>query len=66
MALYLGIANIGNFVTSDGYALQDSNGASLTALPMIVKRKIVINNVVYNVNVKLPAKERIPKSVPAR
>lgn len=57
MALYLGIANNGNFVSSDGYTLQDSNSLSLTALPMIVKRKIVINNIVYRVNVKLPEKE---------
>jgi hypothetical protein len=57
MALYLGVANNGNFVSSEGYTLQDSDGFSLTALPMLVKRKIVINNVVYRVNIKLPEKE---------
>lgn len=57
MALYLGVANNGNFVSSDGYTLQDSDSLSLTALPMIVKRKIIINNVVYRLNVNLPKKE---------
>jgi hypothetical protein len=57
MALYLGIANNGTFVSSDGYALQDSNSLSLTALPATSKLKIILNGVAYRVNVKLPEKE---------
>jgi hypothetical protein len=57
MALYLGISNNGNLISSDGYTLQDSNGLTLTVLQMVAKRKIIINNVVYRVNVNLPKKE---------
>lgn len=57
MALYLGIANNGNFITSDGYSLQDANGLSLTALATTDKWKIILDNVVYRLNIKLPEKE---------
>lgn len=57
MALYLGVASNGTFVSSDGYRLQDSNGLYLTALSTSEKYKIILNNVVYRVNVKLPKKE---------
>lgn len=57
MALYLGTLNDGTFLSSDGYVLQDSNGLYLTALPSTNKLKIVLNGVVYRVNVKLPEKE---------
>ena len=57
MALYLGVSNNGTFVSSDGYALQDSNALSLTALPVTNKLKIILNGVVYRLNVKLPEKE---------
>ena len=57
MALYLGINNNGSFVSSDGYALQDSNGISLIALPETSKLKIMLNGVAYRLNVKLPKKE---------
>jgi hypothetical protein len=57
MALYLGVANNGTFVSSDGYSLLDSNNLSLTALPEINKLKIVLNGIVYRVNVNLPKKE---------
>lgn len=57
MALYLGVINNGTFVSSDGYALQDSNGISLIALPETSKLKIMLNGVVYRLNVKLPEKE---------
>lgn len=57
MALCLGVANNGTLVSSDGYTLKDSNNLSLTVLPMVIKRKVIINNIVYRVNVKLPKKE---------
>jgi hypothetical protein len=57
MALYLGVANNGTLVSSDGYTLKDSNNLSLTVLPMVIKRKVIINNIVYRVNVKLPKKK---------
>ena len=52
MALYLGIKNDGTFVSSDGYSLQDANGMSLFAMAVPDKWKIIINNVVYNLNLK--------------
>ena len=58
MALYLGGNNNGFLVSSDGYTLKDANNSSLMALPSMDKRKIVINNVVYRLNLKLPVKER--------
>lgn len=57
MALYLGVSNNGTFVTSDGYALQSSDGLSLTALSATSKLKIVLNGVAYHVNINLPNKE---------
>lgn len=57
MAVYLGISNDGTFVSSDGYTLQDSNDLSLTALSSVHKYKIILNNVVYRVNVNLNTKE---------
>ena len=56
MALYLGTNN-GVFVSLEGYVLQDSNGVSLIALPMADTRKIIINNIVYRLNVELSEKE---------
>ena len=52
MAIYLGIKNDGTFTTSDGYRLQDSNGSLLIAMPMSEKLKIMINDVVYRLNLK--------------
>ena len=57
MAIYLGIVNDGTFVTADGYSLQDSNGLSLCALQASDKWKIIIDNVVYRVNVNLSLKD---------
>ena len=57
MALYLGVVNDGTFITSDGYTLQDSNGLSLYASPETTKWKIIINNIVYNLNVDLDFKD---------
>ena len=53
MAIYLGIGNNGVFVTSDGYKLQDSTGATLIAAPSEDKWNIIIDNIVYQVNVNL-------------
>lgn len=57
MAVYLGLSNNGTFVSSDGYALQDSNGLFLTALPSTSKLKIILNGVAYRLNIELPVKE---------
>ena len=57
MAVYLGITNDGTFISSDGYSLQDSNGLYLTAMPTTDKWKVILNNVVYNMNVNLTKKE---------
>lgn len=57
MAVYLGIGNDGTFVSSDGYRLLDSNGLYLTALTTTDKYKIILNNVVYRVNLNLNTKE---------
>ena len=57
MAVYLGIANNGTFVTADGYRLQDSNGILLSATPSTTKWKVVIDNIVYRVNVNLGLKD---------
>lgn len=57
MAIYLGIVNDGTFVSSDGYSLRDSNNLSLYAQQASDKWKIVLNNVVYRVNVNLDTKE---------
>lgn len=57
MAVYLGVTNNGTFISSDGYKLQDSNGSLLTATPSSDKLKIILNNIVYNVNVNLIKKE---------
>ena len=57
MAVWLGSDNIGNFVSSDGYTLQDSNSMPLMALPLSSKKKIILGNITYRVNIILPAKE---------
>ena len=57
MAIYLGIANDGTFVSSDGYSLQDANNLSLYATQASDKWKVVLNNVVYRVKVNLDTKE---------
>lgn len=57
MAVYLGIANDGTFVSSDGYSLQDSNGLFLYSEQASDKWKIILNNVVYHVKVNLDTKE---------
>lgn len=57
MAIYLGIANNGTFITSDGYTLKDSNNLSLAAFPDTNKFKLILNNVVYRLNVNLNTKE---------
>ena len=57
MALYLGANDNVKFVTLDGYTLQDSEGLSLIALPVVAKRKIIINNVVYRVILNLKGSE---------
>jgi hypothetical protein len=57
MALYLGIKNSGAFITADGYALQDSNGLYLSALPSTSKQKIILGNIMYRVNTKILTKE---------
>lgn len=57
MALYSGVANNGNFITSDGYTLQDSDSLSLSALPAVSKFKIMLNGIAYHVNIELPTKE---------
>ncbi len=54
MALYLGISQDGTFVSSDNYVLQDSDSLDLNALPTANKCKIILDNVVYCVNVYLP------------
>ena len=57
MAIYLGVANDGTFVSSDGYRLQDSNGLYLNAMQASDKWKIIIDNVVYRVNVNFSLKD---------
>ena len=57
MAIYLGVDNNGTFVSSDGQPLLDSNGLTLTAIPISGKLKFVFNGISYRVNVKLPKKE---------
>ena len=57
MAIYLGIVNDGTFITSDGYRLQDSTGLYLSALHASDKWKVIIDNVVYRVNVNLSLKD---------
>ena len=57
MAVYLGVSNNGTFVSSDGYTLQDSDGLSLMALPATTKLKVILNGIVYRVNINLPTKE---------
>lgn len=57
MAIYLGINNDGTFVSSDEYKLQDLDGLYLYALQASDKWKIILNNVVYRVNVNLDTKE---------
>ena len=57
MAIYLGISNDGTFVSSDGYSLRDANDLSLYATPATYKWKIILNNVVYNLNVNFTTKE---------
>lgn len=57
MAVYLGIKNDGTFVTSDGYILKDANDMHLTGMPSADKYKIILNNVVYNINTNLNSKE---------
>lgn len=57
MAVYLGITNNGTFVSSDDYALYDSDNLALSATAATSKYKVVLNGVVYRFNIKLPAKE---------
>ena len=57
MAIYLGIANDGTFVSSDGYSLRDADGVSLFAMQASDKLKIILNGVVYRINVNLTQKE---------
>lgn len=57
MAVYLGIVNDGTFITSDGYRLQDINDVYLYAKQATDKWKIIIDNVVYRVNVNLSLKD---------
>lgn len=57
MAIYLGINNDGTFVSSDGYALKDSNELFLSATAASYRWKIILNNVVYHLNVNLDKKE---------
>lgn len=57
MAIHLGMPNDGTFISSDGYSMKDSEGVSLNAMQASDKWKIVLNNVVYHINVKLPTKE---------
>lgn len=57
MALYLGVSNDGTFVSSEGYKLQSSDDLLLSAIPVSNKQKIIINNVVYRLNIELTAKE---------
>lgn len=57
MAIYLGISNDGTFVSSDGYRLRDSNDAPLYASQASDKWKIVLNNVVYRLNVNFNTRE---------
>ena len=57
MALYLGIGNDGNFITSDGYSLKDSNNLFLTATPESSKYKVILNNTVYKVILNLKGSE---------
>ena len=53
MAVYLGVPNNGTFITSDEYKLQDSAGINLIATPSINEWNVVIDNVVYRVNINL-------------
>ena len=57
MAVYLGVGNNGSFVTSDGHTLIDTDGLTLTAYPSVSKYKVILNNVVYRINVNLNKKE---------
>lgn len=57
MAVYLGIGQDGTFVTSDGYALHDTDGLRLTAMYTIGKLKVILNGTTYRVNVKFSEKE---------
>lgn len=57
MAIYLGIANDGTFISSDNYRLQSSDGLFLCALPESSQRKINLNDVIYRLNVNLDTKE---------
>jgi hypothetical protein len=57
MAIYLGIANDGTFISLDDYKLQDSGSMYLYARPISDKWKLIFNNVTYNVNVDLETKE---------
>ena len=57
MAVYLGVGNNGSFVTSDDYTLVDANGLTLTAYPSVSKYKVILNNIVYRINVNLNKKE---------
>ena len=57
MTVYLGINNDGTFVSSDGYVLQDSNGLSLSATPMVSRWKVILNGVVYRMNINTNLKD---------
>ena len=57
MAIYLGITHDGALISSDGYILQDTNGMTLYALQTSAQYKIIMDNVVYRVNVLLSLKD---------
>ena len=57
MGLYIGGGNNLTLLSSDNHILLDSNGLSMLALPEISKKKIILNNVVYRLNINLNSKE---------
>jgi hypothetical protein len=57
MAIYLGITNDGTFVSSDGYRLLDANDLFLYAMQASDKCKVIIDNIIYRVNVNLSLKD---------
>lgn len=57
MALYLGIANDGAIISSDGYTLLDANNTVLSASSYVCAHKVLIGNVAYRVQINLPKKE---------
>ena len=57
MGVYHGISSNGMFVTADNYGLQDLDGKSLSSQPSTDKWNIVIDNIVYRLNIDLNTKE---------